>query len=105
LLFRSKPAPSVRNVHSVHVKDRVGRTVFLHPQEALLQQARAFQNSPEFQPYRIMRQTTEHCLARLVQCGIRQARYFGRKKTLIATKTGQMLTKSVRFFRFSPNWS
>jgi len=91
-----------------------GRTVQLHPQEGLLQQARAFQNSPEFQPYRQMRQTAEHRLARLVQLGIRQARYFGRKKTLfqllmaatvanltlIAGKTGQMHTKIRQAFSF-----
>jgi hypothetical protein len=91
-----------------------GRKVQLHPQEELLQQARAFQNSPEFQPYRQMRQTAEHRLARLVQLGIRQARYFGRKKTLfqllmaatvanltlIAGKTGQMHTKIRQVFSF-----
>ncbi len=90
----------------IHAKVKRGRLIQLHPQEGLLQQARAFQNSPQFQPYRAMRQTAEHRLARLVQLGIRQARYFGRKKTLfqllmaatvanltlIATKTGQMST-------------
>lgn len=99
----------------IKTKAKRGRTVLLHPQEGLLQQARAFQNSPEFQPYRQMRQTAEHRLARLVQLGIRQARYFGRQKTLfqllmaatvanltlIATKTGQMRTKIDRFFSFS----
>jgi hypothetical protein len=58
-----------------------GRTVSLHPQEALLQQARAFQQSPAFAEYRRRRQVVEHRLARLVQLGIRQARYFGRVKT------------------------
>lgn len=66
----------------IKAKAKRGRTVHLHPQEALLQAARAFQNSPEFWPYRQMRQTAEHRLARLVQLGIRQARYFGRQKTL-----------------------
>jgi hypothetical protein len=59
-----------------------GRTVTLHPQEALLQQARALQNSEAFGEYRRRRQVSEHRLARLVQLGIRQARYFGRVKTL-----------------------
>jgi hypothetical protein len=59
-----------------------GRTVALHPQEALLQQARAFQASPAFADVRRRRQTAEHRLARLVQLGIRQARYVGRAKTL-----------------------
>jgi len=59
-----------------------GRTVALHPQEALLQAARTFQASPAFTEARRRRQTVEHRLARLVQLGIRQARYVGRTKTL-----------------------
>lgn len=59
-----------------------GRTVSLHPQEALLQQARALQHSEAFTEYRERRQVVEHRLARLVQLGVRQARYFGRTKTL-----------------------
>ena len=59
-----------------------GRTVTLHPQEALLQQARALQNSEAFGEYRRRRQVSEHRLARLVQLGIRQSRYVGRAKTL-----------------------
>lgn len=59
-----------------------GRSVSLHPQEALLQEARAFQHSEAYAPYRGLRQAAEHRLARLVQLGARKARYFGRKKTL-----------------------
>jgi hypothetical protein len=59
-----------------------GRTVSLHPQEALLQAARAFQRSEAFAPYRKWRQAAEHRIARLMQLGMRQARYFGRAKTL-----------------------
>ncbi len=59
-----------------------GRVVMIHPQEALLQEARAFQNSEAFAPYRKLRQAAEHRLARLMQLGVRQARYFGRTKTL-----------------------
>ena len=59
----------------------LGRTVQLHPQEALLQQARALQQSEAFAGYRQRRVVVEHRLARLVQLGIRQARYFGRTKT------------------------
>ena len=58
-----------------------GRTVRLHPQEALLQQARALQQSEAFGKYRQRRVVVEHRLARLVQLGIRQSRYFGRIKT------------------------
>ncbi|MGH3305515.1 MAG: IS1182 family transposase [Streptosporangiaceae bacterium] len=59
-----------------------GRRVFLHPHEALLQAAREWQHGPEFDDFRKQRQVVEHRLARLVQLGIRQARYFGRRKTL-----------------------
>ncbi len=59
-----------------------GRLVMLHPHEALLQEARAFQQSEAFAPYRKLRQVAEHRLARLMQLGVRQARYFGRAKTL-----------------------
>ena len=81
-----------------------GRTVSLHPQEALLQEARGFQRSEAFSPYRQLRQAAEHRIARLMQLGARQARYFGRLKTLyqllmaatvanltlVATKVGLM---------------
>ncbi len=60
-----------------------GRTVSLHPQEALIQAARAFQKSEAFAPYKQLRQAVEHRIARLMQLGVRQARYFGRAKTLL----------------------
>jgi len=50
--------------------------VTLHHQEALLQEARAFQE------FSRRRQISEHRLARLMQLGIRKARYVGRVKTL-----------------------
>ena len=54
----------------------------LHPQEALLQEARAFQKSEAFDLYRKLRQAAEHRLARLMGLGLRQAHYFGGAKTL-----------------------
>jgi len=92
----------------VWAKGRKGRSIRLHPQERLLQEAREFQESAAFKEYRQIRQTAEHRLARLVQLGMRQARYFGRRKTLfqllmaatvanltlVATKTGQMSPKA-----------
>ena len=62
-------------------KPGTGRTVQPHPQEALLQQARALQQSEAFAEYRQRRMVAERRLARLVQLGIRQSRYFGRIKT------------------------
>ena len=46
-----------------------------------MQQARALQQSEAFGEYRQRRVVVEHRLARLVQLGIRQSRYFGRAKT------------------------
>ena len=65
----------------IAAKGRKGRRVQLHPQEALLQEARVLQRSEAFAGYRQCRVVVEHRLARLVQLGIRQARYFGRVKT------------------------
>jgi transposase len=70
-------AQCVRNVAG-----QGGRTIALHPQEALLQQARAFQASAAFAEVRRRRQAVEHRIARLMQVGLRQARYVGRAKTL-----------------------
>ena len=65
----------------IAAKGRKGRRVLIHPQEALLQQARALQQSADYDEYRARRVVVEHRLARLVQLGIRQARYFGKVKT------------------------
>jgi Transposase DDE domain/Transposase domain (DUF772) len=63
-------------------RGRGGRTVQVHPQEALLQHARELQRSPAFAEVRRRRQVVEHRIARLVQLGMRQARYVGRTKTV-----------------------
>ena len=65
----------------IAAQGRPGRRVLIHPQEALLQQARALQQSAAYDEYRARRVVVEHRLARLVQLGIRQSRYFGRDKT------------------------
>jgi hypothetical protein len=64
------------------VKGAGGRTIRVHPQEGLLQAARARQAGPAGREDRARRQVVEHRIARLVQLGIRQARYVGRTKTL-----------------------
>ena len=64
----------------IAAQGRKGRRVQIHPQEILLQQARALQRSAAYDEYRKRRVVAEHRLARLVQLGIRQARYFGRVK-------------------------
>ena len=90
-------------------KAGLGRTVRLHPQEALLQEARQLQQSPAYDQYRQRRVVAEHRLARLDQLGIRQARYFGRARTkfqlhLAATVTNITLLadKFGRFNDFDP---
>ena len=65
----------------IAAKGRKGRRVLIHPQEGLLQEARALQRSAAYDEYRARRVAVEHRLARLVQLGIRQSRYFGRVKT------------------------
>lgn len=59
-----------------------GRTILVHPQEALLAKARAYQATPEGRTHLRKRVAVEHRLARLSQLGIGQARYVGRAKTL-----------------------
>jgi hypothetical protein len=58
-----------------------GRTIQVHPQEALLRAARQYQRTPAGQDELRARVVAEHRLARLGQLGIGQARYVGRKKT------------------------
>lgn len=58
------------------------RLVTLHAQEAMIQAARQWQHSPAFDDFRKQRQVVEHRIARMAQLGVRQARYFGRRKTL-----------------------
>jgi transposase len=95
---------------------RRGREVALHPQEQLLAQARARQRGPGFQKLWRQRQAVEHRVARLVQLGMRHARYRGRQKTLfqalltaavanltlVAGKSGGGSHKRARSSR---NWS
>lgn len=77
----------------------LGRTITLHPEEALLQEAREYQQTPEFREDTVARQVVEHRLARLTQLGIRQSQYYGRAKTkqqclLAATVANLTLTAS-----------
>lgn len=62
-------------------KAKGGRTITIHPQEQLLQAARAYQTTEQFREDNLRRQVVEHRIARLVQLGVRKSRYFGRAKT------------------------
>jgi len=60
---------------------RTGRSIRIHPYEALLQAARAYQETDEFkQRYRRARSTVERTIAHLARHGFRLARFFGRAK-------------------------
>lgn len=78
-----------------------GRQVRVHPQEALLQEARAFQQTPEGRATLRERVVIEHRLARLGQLGVGQARYVGRKKTRFQV----LLAATVANLRRTWNWS
>ncbi len=65
----------------ISAKGRKGRWVLIHPQEALLQEARALQQSAGYDEYRARRVVVEHRLARLVHLVILQSRCLGRVKT------------------------
>lgn len=77
-----------------------GRTVQVHPQEALLQAARAYQATPAGRAALRERVGVEHRLARLGQLGIGQARYVGRRKT----RCQLLLAATVANLRWLWNW-
>lgn len=58
------------------------RSVTVHEYERVLQKAREFQRTEEFRKLYHPRSAVEHRIARLVQLGLRKARYFGTKKVL-----------------------
>jgi len=58
-----------------------GRTVTLHPDEERLQAARTLEQTEYFREQYRQRVVVEHRIARLVQLGIRQSRFRGRRMT------------------------
>jgi hypothetical protein len=70
-----------RYAECVTDKHSRGRTITLHPDEARLQTARAFEQTAYFREQYRKRVVVEHRIARLVQLGIRQSRFRGRKMT------------------------
>jgi len=56
------------------------RTILVHEEEAIMQQAKQFQRTDLFRTLYHKRVVVEHRIARLVHLGIRKARYFGAKK-------------------------
>ena len=100
----------------IKAKANRGKTDSLHPQEGLLQEAKALQKSAAILDYCKLRQVAEHWIAALMQLGSRQARYMGREKTLfqllmaatvanltlVARKTGKMGSRKGSRMTFSP---
>jgi hypothetical protein len=54
--------------------------VTVHEHEALMQAAKQFQRTERFRQAYRLRSTVEHRIARLVQLGLRKARFFGKAK-------------------------
>ena len=82
-------------------KNASGRTLQVHPQEALLREARAYQKSEDGRKRLRERVAIEHGLARLSHLGIGQARYFGRVKT----KFQLLMACTVANLRRVWNWT
>jgi len=78
-----------------------GRSVQLHAQERLIQEARDFQATPEGKAKLRQRLIVENGLARLGHLGIGQARYIGREKTRFQLA----LAATVANFRRVWNWT
>lgn len=76
------------------------RTIQIHPQEPLLQEAREYQASAEGKETLRQRVVVEHALARLGALGLGQARYGGRKKT----RAQLLFTATVANLRWLWNW-
>jgi hypothetical protein len=78
-----------------------GRSISIHPQEHLIQEARAFQATPEGRAKLRKRLVVENSLARLGHLGIGQAKYIGHAKARFQLE----LTAAVANFRRTWNWA
>ena len=70
-----------RHAECVSGKRRYGRSITLHPDEKILQRARALEKTEYFRETYRERVVVEHRIGRLVVLGMRQSRFFGREKT------------------------
>lgn len=77
-----------------------GRSISVHPQEALLMQARTYQQTEEGRSHLRERVVIEHRLARLGQLGIGQARYTGLSKTRFQL----LIAATIANLRRTWNW-
>jgi len=77
---------------------RGGRVVTLHPYEEVLRAARREQETEAFQSRYRQRVVVEHRIARLVQLGMRKARYFGKEKVLLQALLTAMVANLTLFW-------
>ncbi len=84
------------------VKGKVsGRTVTLHYHEAVLRAARARQETAEFKELYRERPKVERKIAELVEHGLRQARYIGRKKKRLQALWTAAVVNLKRLFKLA----
>ncbi len=74
----------------------VGRTINIHPREALLQEARAQETTERFKELIAHRPAVERKIAHLMARGLRQARYFGPLKTRFQTHATALVDNLAR---------
>ena len=79
---------------------RYGRTLRVHPQEALLQEAQKYAHSEQGRTHLRERLIVENRLGRLAQLGIGQARYKGHRKTAFQL----LMAATVANLRRTWNW-
>lgn len=100
LLFHFGKACTVCPLRAQCTGAQGGRQVRTHPQEELLREARAFQQTAAGRQVLRERVAVEHGLARLSHLGIGQARYVGRVKTRFQL----LLAATVANLRRTWNW-
>ena len=89
-----------RHAECVSGKLRRGRSITLHPDEGVLQQARALEKTEYFRETYRERVVVEHRIGRLVALGMRHSRYFGRAKTQFQA----LLAAAVANFTLTVGW-
>jgi hypothetical protein len=81
-------------------KRRYGRSITLHPDEGILQQARALEKTEYFRDTYRERVVVEHRIGRLVGLGVRQSRFMGRTKTQFQA----LMAAAVANFTLTTGW-
>lgn len=89
-----------RHAECVTGKLRRGRSITLHPDEGMLQQARALEKTEHFRDTYRERVVVEHRIGRLVALGMRHSRYFGRAKTQFQA----LMAAAVANFTLTAGW-